>query len=389
MVFVYKSRKIDCVKINKNFSYYQKKKGRFIMKAKYYIGVLSVLLLTFSTVKGQSADSRDYRNDDAKLVVNNYYDNYDYYFASRINRFHRSYAAFDYYSPLFTDPYWYDYQPWYWGLNIYGGNGLGFNFGYGDYYGYDPYFGVNYSWGYDPFYYNSWFTPFIFNFNFGNRWRNNYWGWNGHNHYYGYNDYRYNHYSGNNHHGYNLNRYSYAESGSRRNPGSNSGSTYNNNVYRRDNSSGNYSRNEVSKSRPVVRNNNGLHAGETRRVSTPAVNREQPNNARTFGNKGNISNNRFYASNNVRVQNSRNINTGVNNNRSNNYISQGENNNRTVHSNGGISSHSYRSMSSPQVHSSSRSMTSGSGIRSSSSHGSSRSSGSRSGSSHGKSSRRR
>jgi hypothetical protein len=34
-------------------------------------------------------------------------------------------------------------------------------------------------WGYNPFYYNSWYSPFIFSFNFGNRWRNNYYGWNG------------------------------------------------------------------------------------------------------------------------------------------------------------------------------------------------------------------
>ena len=84
------------------------------MKSKYFIGIISVLLLTFSTGKAQRADSRDFSNDDAKVVVNNYYDNndnYDYYFTSRINRFHRSYAAFDYYSPVFTDSYWYDYQP--------------------------------------------------------------------------------------------------------------------------------------------------------------------------------------------------------------------------------------------------------------------------------------
>ena len=60
-----------------------------------------------------------------RVVVNNYYDDYDYYFSSRINRFHRSYTAFDYYAPVFTDSYWYNYQPYSWGVSIYGGGGFG------------------------------------------------------------------------------------------------------------------------------------------------------------------------------------------------------------------------------------------------------------------------
>ena len=204
------------------------------MKAKYYIGILSILLLTFSTVKAQRADSRDYSNDDAKLVVNNYYNDYDYYFSSRINRFHRSYAAFDYYSPVFTDSYWYNYQPFSWGLSIYGGGGFGlgysnnypgYDYGYGNYYGYDPYFGSNYYGGYDPFYYNSWYSPVIFNFNFGNRWHNNYYGWNGHNHY-GYNNYRSVYYAHNNYHNNNY---------------------YNNNYYSNRSSSSSYSHQEESR----------------------------------------------------------------------------------------------------------------------------------------------
>ena len=65
-----------------------------------------------STAKAQMDYTGDYRNDDARVVVNNYYDDYDYYYSSRINRFHRSYAAFDYYAPVFTDSYWYNYQPY-------------------------------------------------------------------------------------------------------------------------------------------------------------------------------------------------------------------------------------------------------------------------------------
>ena len=164
-------REIDYVKINKKISYYSKKKGRFIMKAKYYIGIISVLLLTFSSVNAQRDDSRDYRNDDAKIVVNNYYDDYDYYFTSRINRFHRSYAAFDYYAPVFTDSYWYNYQPFSWGISIYGGGfSIGYNYNWPVYYGYGDY------WGYNPFYYSNWYSPVIINLNFGSMWHNNYYG---------------------------------------------------------------------------------------------------------------------------------------------------------------------------------------------------------------------
>ena len=47
------------------------------MKAKYSIGLLSILLLASSAVKAQNGDSRDFRNDDARIVVNNYYDDND------------------------------------------------------------------------------------------------------------------------------------------------------------------------------------------------------------------------------------------------------------------------------------------------------------------------
>jgi hypothetical protein len=105
------------------------------MKAKYYIGIVSALLLFQLSVKAQNADYRDDRSNDAKIVVNNYYNDYDYYYSSRINRFHRSFAAFDYYSPLFTDLYWYNYRPFSWGLSIYGG-GFGFGLGLGIGFGY-------------------------------------------------------------------------------------------------------------------------------------------------------------------------------------------------------------------------------------------------------------
>ena len=156
------------------------------MRANYYIGILSVLMLAGSTVNAQTADMRGYRNDDAQ-IVNNYYSNdYDYFYTSRINRFHRSYSTFNYYAPLFTDSYWYNYRPFSWGLSIYGGSSLGlglgfsynypvYNYDYGyNYGGYDPYFNNSFYYGYSPYYYNNWYSPLMINIGFGNRWHNNY-----------------------------------------------------------------------------------------------------------------------------------------------------------------------------------------------------------------------
>src|SRR5512141_544846 len=137
------------------------------MKAKIYTGILLAIMLTGFTANAQRNNAGDYRHDDATVVINNYYDNYDYYYSSRINRFHKSYSHFSYYAPVFTDAYWYNYQPYSWGMSIYGG---GFGFGYTQSYpvygyrvGYSPvwqgpYIGSSFYWGYDPFYYGSWYA---------------------------------------------------------------------------------------------------------------------------------------------------------------------------------------------------------------------------------------
>jgi hypothetical protein len=165
------------------------------MKAKYSIGIISAFLLLIPALNAQTTANRDFRNSDAGVVVNNYYNDYDYYYSSRINRFHRSYSAFNYYSPIFTDTYFYNYQPFSCGLSIYGGRGprlsfgLGFsynypfyNYGYDYYDGYYPYMGSSFYMGYDPFWYNRFYFPLIISFNFRNRWHNDYYGWNNHNH---------------------------------------------------------------------------------------------------------------------------------------------------------------------------------------------------------------
>jgi hypothetical protein len=156
------------------------------MKAKIYIGILSAVLLPGFLAQAQIADARDFRNEGAGLVINNYYNDYDYFYTSRINRFHRSFSAFNYYSPVFTDSYWYNYEPYTWGLSIYGGGGLGFgnSFNYPVYYNYgwnEPYFGSSYYWGYDPFFFGGWYSPVVVNIRIRNRWSHNYYGWNGRN----------------------------------------------------------------------------------------------------------------------------------------------------------------------------------------------------------------
>ena len=247
------------------------------MKAKYYIGILSLLLLASSTLSGQRGDSGGYGNGDAR-VVNNYYNDYGYSYASRIDRFHRSYVSFDYYNPFFSDPYGYDYQPYSLGLNLYGGLGSGFGFGlgFGNNWGYDPYYGINSYWGYDPFYYSNWYSPLYFNFGFGfgNCWHNNYYGWYGHGHSHDWDNYRPAYYSHNDRYGnnYSSGRYTTSVYPSRRNSGNNSGPAGRNNISRREDPSVNSSRNTLNNSNFTNRSINGTGNGETRRYSYASVN---------------------------------------------------------------------------------------------------------------------
>ena len=117
------------------------------MKAKYHIGITGLLLIVASSLNAQVYETGNNRYDGATVVVNNYQGDYDYYYSSRINRFHRSYSAFNYYAPVFTETYWYNYQPFSWGISIYGGGGFGIGYSYN--------FPV-YSYGYG--YYNGWYN---------------------------------------------------------------------------------------------------------------------------------------------------------------------------------------------------------------------------------------
>ncbi len=292
------------------------------MKAKYYIGILSALLLAGMPVKAQYADDVYLDNDNAgaRTVVNNYYDDYDYYYSSRINRFHRSYAVFDYYSPFFTDTYWYSYRPFTWGLSIYRGGlvfSIGYNFSYPVYYGYDysydygwydPYnYSYNY-WGYDPYYYNpyywcyspfrynNWYTPIVFNIGYRNRWNNNYWGWN-----------RWNHNSwGGNRNNYSDRYYARSDNRSYRNSNNN---YYNGNRLTRYSSRNNNTFNESRRPAPEGGNRQGTISSGTRRNPSekPGTSVMHNNNTQVRSNMNNQSAGRRSVNQSV------NRNTTVNN----------------------------------------------------------------------------
>ncbi len=262
------------------------------MKAKHYIGILPVLILTGSTIKAQMTDMQDYRNDDG-TVINNYYVDYDYYYSSRINRFHRQYAVFDYYSPLFTDSYWYNYRPFSWGISIYGGAGFGlgfgfgfpfnypvYNFGYGYNTGwYNPYFVSSFYRGYDPFYFNYWYSDARIR----SRWADNYYGWNRNNS--GYNNYR---------GGYHTNYDNHLFSGnsslnnlSRRRPDNITG-TSSGNFSGRDVSSVNSSMVAVNRNNITERSDKSLQSDGTRRNTRQTYNdRQVYSNDRSTVNHGN------------------------------------------------------------------------------------------------------
>ena len=268
------------------------------MKAKIYIGIISAILLPGFITKAQIADARNYRDNEAGLVINNYYD-HDYYYSSRINRFHRSYATFSYYSPVFTDAYWYDYQPYSWGISIYGGSGFGFGLSY-NYplyydYGWDyPYYGGSYYGGYDPFCYN-WFSPLVINIGIGNWWPHNYYSWHDRDRW----DYNYNSFHNNRYNSYNdYNNYNYHNNYNNRSSdnyraypnnfrrgGNVSATTTSGNINRREVNNTNLSRTDYDRNKT----NNGLHLGDTRRNTNPSNPGGTSTNTRSRGNNNNVN----------------------------------------------------------------------------------------------------
>jgi hypothetical protein len=128
------------------------------MKTKFLPAII-ILTASLSPAFAEEGTSSSESNveglSNQKIMVNNYYYLNGYEYASRIKRFHRSYVTFDFYSPLFTEIYWYRYKPYTWGVSI-----------YDDWYYYGSAatryawrsgFGGSYWWGYDPWWdYNPW-----------------------------------------------------------------------------------------------------------------------------------------------------------------------------------------------------------------------------------------
>jgi hypothetical protein len=77
-------------------------------------------------------------------------DNYfDYSFSSRIRRFHTPMYYSNYFDGVYTDYYWYNNDPFYFGTSIY----YGYNWS-------SPYYSYN-----SPYYYNNYFSYYAFGFN--------------------------------------------------------------------------------------------------------------------------------------------------------------------------------------------------------------------------------
>ena len=133
----------------------------------------------------------DEENGEYEEYNNEYY--YDFSYSSRIRRFHRPMFNYGFYSGYYTDYYWYNPDPFYWGSSIY--------YGYGwdsPYYGfYSPYYSF-----YSPYY--SYYSPFYNNYSY---WHNHGYGHHGHNSYHHHN-------YDNTYSGFNLNNQTYGPRGS-------------------------------------------------------------------------------------------------------------------------------------------------------------------------------
>lgn len=126
---------------------------------------------TNNNTQGAPSTEQYVDEDGNTYITNNYYgdDDYDYFYASRINRFHRPIHGFGYYDPFYTNMYWYNYDPFFYGTSIYAGWGMGgfynpwhrpwgwnswgggFGMGWNSWGG-----GFGMGWGYQPFCHGGW-----------------------------------------------------------------------------------------------------------------------------------------------------------------------------------------------------------------------------------------
>lgn len=130
------------------------------------IATMTITSLSMASADIKASDDRGNGSGYQQVIVNNYYFDNGYEYASRINRFHNSFISFDFYSPLFTETYWYHYTPFTWGVSIYDD---WYYYGAGvSRYNWRSGFGGSYWWGYDPWWdydpwmgygWNSWYAP--------------------------------------------------------------------------------------------------------------------------------------------------------------------------------------------------------------------------------------
>ncbi|HUW92261.1 MAG TPA: hypothetical protein VMV74_03775 [Bacteroidales bacterium] len=139
------------------------------MNTKNLLAVITTLTMALNaTAEDGKGDYRgkDYGYGSQQVVVNNYYTDNGYEYASRLKRFHNSYSSFDFYSPVYTETYWYNFTPYTWGVSIYDD---WYYYGAGvSRYSWRSGFGGSYWWGYDPWMdydpwmgygWNSWNSP--------------------------------------------------------------------------------------------------------------------------------------------------------------------------------------------------------------------------------------
>jgi hypothetical protein len=82
-----------------------------------------------------------------------YEDCYDYYYTSRLRRFHSPHLGFGYYNNYYTNSFWYSNNPYNLGVSIY----YGYNF-WNPWYA-DPWYNYHFGWGdphHNPFYNSHW-----------------------------------------------------------------------------------------------------------------------------------------------------------------------------------------------------------------------------------------
>ncbi len=139
------------------------------MKTKILLSLTAMLTVALcATAEERRPDSgaSRYSYGSQQVVVNNYYYGNGYEYSSRLKRFHNSYTSFDFYSPVYTEAYWYNFTPYTWGVSIYDD---WYYYGAGvSRYSWRSGFGGSYWWGYDPWMdydpwmgygWNSWYSP--------------------------------------------------------------------------------------------------------------------------------------------------------------------------------------------------------------------------------------